>query len=86
MAPLTGFELLQRAHSPKPVRALRRSRLSGAAGLGSESKNGKIPNSRCEALPSGGTFSAACCRELQMTCEPLAIRVTCLKRLEALNA
>jgi hypothetical protein len=56
------LELQQRAHSPQ----LDFGELSRvAAGLASESKNCKIPYSRCEALPSGRTFHAACCRELQ---------------------
>jgi hypothetical protein len=53
------FELQQRAHFL--------SRFIGTAGLASESKNGTLPYSRCEALPSGRTFPAACCRELQFS-------------------
>jgi hypothetical protein len=36
-----------------------------AAGLASESQSGSVPYGRCEALPSGKTFPAACCRDLQ---------------------
>ena len=48
------FEPQKRAHSPLL-----------AAGLASESKNSKLHYGRCEALPSGRTFPATCCRELQ---------------------
>ena len=47
----------KRAHSPQLVEAKRRSRPSGAAGLGSESQNSK--------LPYGRRLPAACCGELQ---------------------
>jgi hypothetical protein len=55
------IELQQRAHSPQravAIAAVARRRL--AAGLASESKDCKIPYSRCEALPQGRTFPAAC--------------------------
>ena len=53
-------ELQKRAHS---------SQL--AAGLANESENSKLPYGRCEALPSGRTFAAACCGELQKTAKPV---------------
>ena len=48
--PIVDIELLKRAHSPQL-----------ATGLASELRNGKLPYGRCEALPSGRTFPAACC-------------------------
>jgi len=52
----SGLEPQQRADSPQLVVAKRRSRLIGAAGLASESKNSKLPYGRREALPQGRTF------------------------------